>query len=77
MTDTTAPPLTPIDTGEVCEPHIWNTTNPDHIGKVDFDDDSGMTVATVQLVKNAAGGYTAIVTQLGFEAVSVDLQEER
>lgn len=59
-----APPTRhPYDTGEVAEPHIWPQDH-DHwrIGKVDFDDDQGRTVATARAVRNDDGSYTLEVT---------------
>lgn len=64
------PTLTPYDTGEVCEPKLWQ---PDRdsvlwamhhedelkdIGKVDFEDDSGETVVMVRVTKASDGPYT-------------------
>lgn len=48
----TTTPLTPIDTGEVAEPHVWRTTRPAYMGRVDFDNDEGSTLATVRMERN-------------------------
>lgn len=52
-------PLTPYDTGAVCEPRPWIDPNAplsepsdyDRFGRVDFEDDEGATVATVRVVR--------------------------
>lgn len=52
--------LTPYDTGERAEPHPWvtstqgvgRTNDRDDWGKVDFDDDEGITIATIWLEFN-------------------------
>ena len=64
--------LTPYDTGERAQPMPWQKDrfevkdtmkhgDPDDIGKVDFDDDEGATVATVVVERNDTGGYTVVV----------------
>ena len=52
------PPLTPYDTGARAEPKVWtHATHPqnadefDRFGKVDFDDDTSTTIATVWIEK--------------------------
>lgn len=72
--DTVAPdahprPLTPYDTGERCEPKLWQpdeaavleALNDDDIGNVDFDDDAGRTVVTVHVSRGADGSHTVHV----------------
>ena len=68
----TQPTLTPYDTGDRCEPKLWQ---PDRnsvlaamredegndIGNVDFDDEEGHTVATVHVSRDDDGGYTVHV----------------
>lgn len=45
--------LTGYDTGEVLEPVTWSTSsNPDDLGKVDFDNDESATVASLRIVKD-------------------------
>lgn len=65
--------LTPYDTGERAEPILWQQSrvrvitemehgDPDDIGKVDFDNDEGATIATVHVSKDpATGGYVVHV----------------
>lgn len=54
---------TPYDTGEIAEPKVWRRPSDkteaewQHWGKVDFENDEGATVATVQVVKRADGSY--------------------
>lgn len=58
--------LTPYDTGERAEPKLWvgsrqglgKTNDPDDWGKVDFENDSGETIAVVYMQRDADGGYT-------------------
>lgn len=55
-------PLTPYDTGEVLEPHLWIHPGIEHdptdpgaravYGKVDFDTDDGFTPATIRITRN-------------------------
>ena len=64
--------LTPYDTGTRAEPRPWvnddqtagsdgsRRAEPDDYGRVDFDDDSGSTVATVY-VENRQGRYVVVV----------------
>lgn len=66
--------LSPIDTTEVAEPHIWNTSNPSNMGKVDFDCVNGATVVTVQVVQSRDGGYVVHVWPLA-EDVSVNITQ--
>lgn len=61
------PPLTPYDTGERAQPMVWTTPDrrrpeehdPDRYGKVDFEDDSGTTLATVH-VERVDGCYVLV-----------------
>lgn len=57
--------LNPYDTGERAEPKLWiregrerHGFDSDDFGRVDFDDDEGLTVATIHLSKRDDGGYT-------------------
>ena len=62
--------LTPYDTGERCEPKLWQPNresviadmqdegDADAIGNVDFDDDCGDTVCTVHVSRHPGGRYT-------------------
>ena len=65
--------LTPIDTGEVLEPHPW-TKHPDRsdYGRVDFDEPDGQSIATIRVVPNG-GRYTVEVICIGTETENVDL----
>ena len=56
---------TPFDTGERCEPVIWDPANPNFdeetdFGKVDFENDESATVAVVY-VKRTEDGYALVV----------------
>ena len=59
--------LTPYDTGERAEPHVWpvDPSDPDGYGLVDFDDDVESTVATVVVRRDEDGGYVVEVTGHG------------
>ena len=59
--------LTPYDTGERAEPHVWPVDPTDHdgYGLVDFDNDEGTTVATVVVRRDESGGYVLEVTGHG------------
>lgn len=48
--------LTPFDTGERLEPHVWAGAVDGDLGKVDFDDDEGRTVATVYGERSGVDG---------------------
>ena len=61
--------LTPYDTGSVAEPVLWQddrsavraalrSGKEGDIGKVDFDDDEGATVATVRMTRDEHGIHT-------------------
>lgn len=61
--------LTPYDTGAVAEPVLWQddhdavraalrSGNEGDIGKVDFDDDEGATVATIRMTRDKHGIHT-------------------
>lgn len=61
--------LTPYDTGSVAEPVLWQddrsavraalrSGKESDIGKVDFDDDEGITVATVRVTRDEHGIHT-------------------
>lgn len=81
----TSPGLTPYDTGDRLEPHRWRERpdQPEHYGKVDFDDDESSTVATVHIEKTPAGKYRLVIeTDFEFEPVSFNgestlMQEEQ
>lgn len=51
------PELTPYDTGEVLEPKLWPATGDDfdRFGRVDFDNDAGETVFTMQMKRDGKG----------------------
>lgn len=64
--------LTPYDTGDRCEPKLWQPSaaavrsamhsgETEDIGKVDFDDDEAHTVAAVHLSRNEDGSHTVHV----------------
>lgn len=78
MTHTTTTPLTPIDTGEVAEPHVWRTRRPDCIGCVDFDNEESATLATVRMVRTESGDYELIVVPLMLDAegITVTIRDE-
>lgn len=59
---------TPYDTGARCEPKPWQhdrrdvsaalaAGSGDDVGKVDFDDDEGCTVATVYVSRGPSGNH--------------------
>lgn len=81
----TSPALTPYDTGDRLEPHRWRErpTQPEHYGKVDFDDDESSTVATVHIEKTPSGKYRLVIeTDFEFEEVAFNgestlMQEEQ
>ena len=70
---------TPYDTGERLEPKLYVTStagltrdNAKDFGMVDFDNDSGETLATVWAERNPDGSYTLHVekfTELKVEVV--------
>ena len=70
--------LTPYDTGERLEPEVWPAGEfHDHYGKVDFDNEEGATLYTVQIVKNdpvpSTGElYTIRITNLGDEPYIIE-----
>lgn len=62
-----AEPLTPYDTGEIAEPVIWpsrSRSTTEDFGKVDFDDDEGATVVTIQVARDDTGRYAVHVEPL-------------
>lgn len=75
--------LTPYDTGQRAEPHIWlqskefaGITSADEFGKVDFDNDEGTTVATIWLEKNEhSGNYVVHIEKRGFP-LGLDVSSE-
>lgn len=76
--------LTPYDTGHRAEPRLWvsstqgvgKTNDPDDWGKVDFDDDSGDTVATIWLERNEhSGQYILHVQKYGPLGLRVHQEE--
>lgn len=54
--------LTPYDTGEIAQPHVWPIKESADYGLVDFDDDEGSTIATVIVTADAHGGWNVEVT---------------
>lgn len=61
----------------VARPVIWQSNgDPTRYGRVDFDTDSGETVATVRVVRNADGTHTVHVDTHGFDDVSVRFSED-
>lgn len=72
------PELTPYDTGDRLEPHRWRERpdQPEHYGKVDFDDDESATVATVHIEKTPSGAYRLVIeTDFEFESVTFNGEE--
>lgn len=69
----TTTPLTPIDTGEVAEPHVWRTTRPAYMGRVDFDNDEGSTLATVRMERNENGGYDLLILPFMLEREEINV----
>ena len=68
--------LTPFDTGERLEPHVWAGAQGGDLGKVDFDDDEGRTVVTVYGERSAVdGAYVLRVVSQGKVTVVVDLSD--
>lgn len=59
----------PYDTGERAQPHDWvqvraqadEPLQREDIGKVDFDNDSGGTVATVWVERDETGSYVIVI----------------
>ena len=70
-------PLTPYDTGERCEPKVWEErhreSNQD-FGKVDFNADDDYTVATLWIERKEDGGYT--LKGYNNEPLEVDLDDQ-
>jgi len=78
--------LTPYDTGERLEPHVWvkgEVATPgglprrvirDDYGRVDFENEEGGTVLTV-LVERAADGYVLRVDNLS-EPLAVEVVDQ-
>jgi len=74
--------LTPYDTGERAEPRPWvnpdgsagsdgsRQAEPDDYGRVDFDDDSGSTLATVRVERRS--GRHVLVVELHDEDVQIE-----
>ncbi len=74
--------LTPYDTGTRAEPRPWvnpdgsagsdrsRKAEPDDYGRVDFDDDSGSTLATVRVERR--GGQHVLVVELHDEAIQIE-----
>ena len=68
------PELTPYNTGERCEPMLWQKNHtevlaamrdePGDIGNVDFDDDEGRTIVTVHVSRNDDGTHTVHIMPL-------------
>lgn len=68
--------LTPYDTGQRAEPKVWSITDPDaepgsviwgidqdRYGKVDFDDEESITLATVWMERNEHGQIVLHIEQ--------------
>lgn len=73
MSDQPTGELTPYDTGDRCEPKLWQPgrlavldamrhSEDEHVGKVDFEDDSGETVCTVHVERDESGVFRMHVT---------------
>jgi hypothetical protein len=63
--------LTPYDTGARLEPKPWGKgVEPEHYGKVDFENDESATVATVHIGNTPSGYQLVIETDYEFESVS-------
>lgn len=79
--------LTPYDTGERLEPHVWVTNGivvpggrprfaeESEFGRVDFDADDGTTILTLH-VQRADNGYRMVIDQHSEEYVHVVGQNE-
>lgn len=67
--------LTPYDTGQRAEPHIWpvpeslstvaRVLDESRFGKVDFEDEEGVTIATIWVERNERGHYIVHVSHDG------------
>lgn len=79
--------VTPYDTGERAVPTPWVSNpadfgtiaigrDPDDFGRVDFEDDTSETVATIHLSKREDGGYTVHITPLGPELLDIEWHGE-
>lgn len=78
--------LTPYDTGERLEPHVWvkgevatpgglpRQVTRDDFGRVDFDNEEGGTVLTVHVERTAAG-YTLRVDNLA-DPLTIEVVDE-
>lgn len=85
----TQPTLTPYDTGERCEPKLWQ---PDRdavvaamryddergdIGNVDFEDDEGDTIVTVHVSRNEDGSFTVhLIPFVDVDQLEVERHDE-
>lgn len=68
--------LTPFDTGDRLEPHVWTGAHDSDLGKVDFDDDEGRTVVTVHGERSEVdGSYVLKIGSHGGVTVVVDPAE--
>lgn len=80
--------LTPYDTGDRCEPKLWqpdaasvrfamNHDETADIGKVDFDDDEAHTVVTVYLARHDDGSHTVhVIPFVDEDELSVTVHSE-
>lgn len=79
--------LSPYDTGERATPIPWVSTSsdftailddrdPDDFGRVDFDNDSSETVATIHLSRRDDGGYTLHIIPWGDERLDIEWHGE-
>ncbi|MDO5865172.1 MULTISPECIES: hypothetical protein [Paenarthrobacter] len=69
------PALTPYDTGERCEPKLWQKSRtevlaamrdePEDIGNVDFEDEESRTIVTVHVARNDDGTHTVHIVPFG------------
>ena len=88
MSATAPQALTPYDTGERCEPKLWQpdraavlaAMNGDEgrdVGNVDFEDDEGHTVVTIHVSRSADGIYTVhVVPFVDEEQLEVERHDE-
>lgn len=64
-TSATLGKLTHYDTGARLEPQLWPANDdPDRLGRVDFDDDEGATIASAYVQRLPSGAYALCVTRV-------------